>query len=101
MYRILLVCAAGMSTSLLVTRMRKAAEENNIDAKIDAMPLMKVDASVKDNWDIIMLGPQVKNEKIGLEKKTQHGLPIAVIGMRDYGMMDGKAVVEQAVHQLG
>ena len=31
---IMLVCAAGMSTSLLVTKMQRAAKDQNIDAKI-------------------------------------------------------------------
>ncbi len=34
---ILLVCSAGMSTSMLVTRMEKAAEELGVEAKIWAV----------------------------------------------------------------
>ena len=33
MVKIMLACSAGMSTSLLVTRMQKAAEERGLDAK--------------------------------------------------------------------
>ena len=36
--RIMLVCAAGMSTSLLVTKMQASAKENNIEAQIWAIP---------------------------------------------------------------
>ncbi len=32
MIRIMLACSAGMSTSLLVTKMEAAAKENGIDA---------------------------------------------------------------------
>ena len=41
---IMLVCSAGMSTSLLVTKMQKAAEEQGIDTDIFA-----VSASDADN----------------------------------------------------
>ena len=34
---IMLVCSAGMSTSLLVTKMQKAAEEQGIDTDIFAV----------------------------------------------------------------
>lgn len=37
MENILLVCSAGMSTSLLVTKMQKAAEENEVECNIWAV----------------------------------------------------------------
>ena len=41
MMKILLVCNAGMSTSMLVQRMEKAAKEKNIEAEIIAVPVTK------------------------------------------------------------
>ena len=38
MYKILLFCNAGMSTSMLVSKMQKYAKDNNIDASIEAFP---------------------------------------------------------------
>ena len=38
MKTILLVCSAGMSTSLLVTKMEAAAKEQGVEAKIFALP---------------------------------------------------------------
>lgn len=38
MKNILLVCCAGMSTSLLVTKMNAVAIKNGIDVKINAVP---------------------------------------------------------------
>ena len=37
MIKIMLACSAGMSTSLLVTKMEDAAKENGIEAKIWAI----------------------------------------------------------------
>ena len=38
MRTILLVCSAGMSTSLLVTKMEAAAKEQGVETKIFALP---------------------------------------------------------------
>lgn len=37
MIKILLACNAGMSTSLLVTRMEKAAQEKDLEVEIKAV----------------------------------------------------------------
>ncbi|HCW54811.1 MAG TPA: PTS sugar transporter subunit IIB, partial [Clostridium sp.] len=39
MKKILLVCSAGMSTSLLVTKMREAAAAKGEEVQIDALPV--------------------------------------------------------------
>ena len=39
MKKILLVCAAGMSTSLLVNRMKESAIEQGIEIDIEALPI--------------------------------------------------------------
>ena len=40
---IMLVCSAGMSTSLLVTKMEKAAEARGLDAEIFAVSASEAD----------------------------------------------------------
>ena len=49
MRKIVLLCAAGMSTSLLVNKMKKAAEEENYECSIAAYAIAsaKVLAQVK------------------------------------------------------
>lgn len=39
--KVLLVCNAGMSTSILVQKMEMAAKEQNIDLTITALALLK------------------------------------------------------------
>lgn len=58
MKNIVLCCAAGMSTSMLVQRMQDAAQKKGVEVSIKAVPV----AEFKDNLaaaDIILLGPQV------------------------------------------
>ena len=73
MYKIVICCASGMSTSLLVEKMKRSAREQGIDA------------------NIIAVGA-------GQDKLTKDlNAPCAMISMRDYGMMDGENVLKTAL----
>lgn len=57
---ILLVCAGGMSTSLLVERMRKEIEKRNLkDVKVDANAIENLEKII-DDYDVILVGPQIR-----------------------------------------
>ena len=89
--RIVLFCAGGMSTSLLVNKMREAAAAYGKDYSIDAYGLSSVDEHGPDA-DCILLGPQVRYALKQLQGKFP-GKPIEGIDMRVYGMMDGKGAI--------
>lgn len=100
MYNILLVCSAGMSTSLLVTKMEKAAKEQGIEANINAI----AEADLKnylENLDVLLLGPQVRymlsKVKALMEPK---GIPVDVINSVDYGTMNGTKVLSHAISMI-
>ena len=58
---IMLACAAGMSTSLLVSKMQKAATEKGFDAEIFAVAAAEAQDYVeKQHVDVVLLGPQVR-----------------------------------------
>lgn len=99
MKTIMLVCAAGMSTSLLVTKMRKAAETKGTEADIFAISASEFDGTLeKKNVDVVLLGPQVKFMKKQFEPKcASKNIPIDSINMQYYGMMNGEKVLEQAI----
>ena len=59
MKRIALFCSAGMSTSLLVTKMQKSAEAKGLDISIDAYPEATMEKEL-DNVDVVLIGPQIK-----------------------------------------
>lgn len=96
---ILLVCAAGMSTSLLVTRMEAASNAKHITAHIEAHPVGDIE-KYGNQADIILLGPQVRFELANI-KKRYPDKPVEVINMQDYGMMNGAKVLEHALEVLG
>lgn len=63
----LLVCAAGMSTSLLVNRMKEAAETKEIEFQIEAHPIGQIE-KYGEAADDILLGPQVRYELKNVKK---------------------------------
>ena len=99
MKNILLVCAAGMSTSLLVNKMKAAADEKGIEVKIEALPVSECSAVI-DQVDIVLLGPQVRFQKPQVDALVNGRIPVEVIDMRLYGTMNGKAVLEKALSTL-
>lgn len=96
---ILLVCAAGMSTSLLVNRMNDAAKEKGIEVHIEAHPVGSV-KNYGDDANVILLGPQVRFE-LKKVKGMYPDKPVEVINMQDYGMMNGAKVLDHALKLLG
>ena len=96
---IVLFCAAGMSTSLLVEKMRAAAKEMNFDCSINAYGLSELNEKGAAA-DCILLGPQVRYQKDKVTSAFPEK-PVAVIDMRLYGMMKGKEVLESAIQMMG
>lgn len=100
---IMLVCAAGMSTSLLVTKMDKAAEARGIEADIFAVSANEADNILASkDVDVLLLGPQVRFMKSQFEKKVEGtGIPVDIINMQDYGMVNGEKVLQAALDLMG
>lgn len=100
MKRIMLVCNAGMSTSLMVNNMRKVANAKQIDVEVFAAPEAEAQKMV-DQVDIILLGPQVSfilDEFKAISDPLQ--IPVAVIDTLDYGRMNGDKVLSFALSLL-
>ncbi|RVU97758.1 PTS sugar transporter subunit IIB [Coriobacteriales bacterium OH1046] len=96
--KILLACNAGMSTSLLVQKMRKEAAARNLNVEIDARPLNKA-LEVIDEFDILLLGPQISYAKKDAQAAAGDK-PVLVISMADYGRMNAKKIIDDAVEAL-
>ncbi len=98
MKKILLVCNAGMSTSMLVAKMKKAAEAKGADVSIEAKSLSEAKAEISE-VDIVLLGPQIRYE-LNNVKKIAGSVPVEAIDMRDYGMMNGEKVLAHAMEVM-
>ncbi|AZS14306.1 PTS sugar transporter subunit IIB [Paenibacillus lutimineralis] len=97
MKRITLVCAAGMSTNLLVTKMNIASVKEKVAVKIQAVPESEFEKYSKET-DILLLGPQVRFMLPEFKAKYEPaGIKVAVINSADYGMMNGEKVLKEAL----
>lgn len=97
MSKILLCCAAGMSTSMVVQKMEKAAKEQGIAVEIKAVGIEEFTDLIAD-YDCCLLGPQIKYKLADFEPVAQqHSKPIAVINSMDYGMMKGEKILSDAL----
>ncbi|MDF9823859.1 PTS system cellobiose-specific IIB component [Breznakia sp. PF5-3] len=99
--KIVLVCNAGMSTSVLVQKMLKSAEAKGIDADIDAYSVEVLEETLNNSKvDCILVGPQIRHMMPNVEKMAAGISPVALINMRDYGTINGEAVLNQALELI-
>lgn len=97
--KIYLFCSAGMSTSILASKMQDCANGYNIPVEIKAFPHSDIDNIVRNlKPDCILLGPQV-GYTLEETKKIygQNGTPISVINSNDYGLMKAEQVLKMAI----
>lgn len=100
MKKIFLCCSAGMSTSMLVQKMKAAAAERGLEADIVAVSLSDFDETIKE-YDVCLLGPQVRFRHDDLAKQAaEYGKKVGVVDSMAYGMMNGSKVLEQALELL-
>ena len=91
-----LFCDQGISTSVLVTKMRKAAAKQGKEVDIAAFPTFEMEQRM-DGVDCALLGPQVgylKNKAAKLFEEKN--VPLEVIPAEDYGLGNGEKVLELA-----
>lgn len=101
MFVVRLFCNQGMSTSLLVNKMRDAAAKQGLEADIAAFPVGEIADKIK-GVDCALLGPQVAYLKAKSAKVCQAaGVPMDVIPMTDYGMCNGEKVLQFALKLAG
>ncbi|WP_031410212.1 PTS sugar transporter subunit IIB [Geobacillus vulcani] len=94
---ILLICAAGMSTSLLVTKMQEAAKERGMEATIWAVSADEAKDHF-DRADVVLIGPQIRYKFAALKKEGEaRGIPVDVINPADYGRVNGAGVLDFAL----
>jgi PTS system cellobiose-specific IIB component len=87
-----------MSTSVLVQKMQKAAQAKQIEADIAAYSVEVLeDLLSKEKIDVVLIGPQIRHMKPNIEAAVKDRCPVALIDMRNYGTINGEAVLQQAI----
>jgi PTS system cellobiose-specific IIB component len=101
--RVLLVCAAGMSSSMLENKIRKAATAAGRDIELKAIDSMSITFwdYEKDRMDVILVAPQVRFKKRGIAEKAEpQGTVVQDIDTVAYGMMDGEKILAQVLEAI-
>lgn len=93
------MCNAGMSTSLLVSKMQKVAAEKGIECFIEAQSQSGAN-QYAGKYDVCLVGPQLK---YALPKIVEDlaPMPVECIDMLVYGMADGNKALQHAFKLLG
>ena len=81
--KIMLICAGGVSTGMLMKKMEKWAQEKEISFEVKAYGINSYEDKYQD-YDCILLGPQIayKLEEI----KNTVNIPVDQIAPLDYAM---------------
>ncbi|MGR5143268.1 PTS sugar transporter subunit IIB [Photobacterium sp. DNB23_23_1] len=98
MKKIYLFCAAGMSTSLLVNKMKRHAKEHNVPVEIAAYSESTITEKGREA-DVILLAPQIrymKNDFSNLYPDT----PVVIIDSLVYGTLDGLSLLKTAIKEI-
>lgn len=98
---IILVCASGMSTSLLVRKMIAEGEKRGLkECNISACSIDELENHI-DKFDVVLIGPQLRYRQQDVaELAIPRNKKYAVIDLMSYGTMDGQKVLNQALEML-
>ncbi|HEY3377536.1 MAG TPA: PTS sugar transporter subunit IIB [Armatimonadota bacterium] len=95
--RIILACAAGMSTSLLANNMQRVAQERGMDVTVEAMSTSSLDEAQWRSADVVLVGPQMRHLLPTLEASgAAYHVPVESIPPQDYATANAQHVLEQA-----
>ncbi|MGX7419546.1 PTS sugar transporter subunit IIB [Carnobacterium gallinarum] len=99
--KILLVCAGGFSTTMMMEAMKKVingSEKLAIeDFPMEAIGVDRLEQNI-DNYEVILVGPQLSHKfDYVAEEAKKRDKPAVLLTSEIYGAMDGGTVVKQAI----
>ncbi|MBP3041740.1 PTS sugar transporter subunit IIB [Bacillaceae bacterium Marseille-Q3522] len=101
MKKIILACSAGMSTSIVVSKMKAAIQSRGEEIDVYAIPEGAIAdelATSSEGVIAILLGPQVRFIKQAITNTAKpYGIPVDVIDTRLYGTANGEKILDHAL----
>lgn len=100
--KILLVCAGGLSTTMMMGAIKKIIEGSkklNIQdfEPMEAIPVDRLQEKIV-NFDIVLVGPQLGHKFDYIQEiAKEHNKPSLLLSSEVYGAMDGATVLKQAL----
>lgn len=94
MEKVIVVCEAGITTSLLVKKLNDLAQEKEQDIDIQSKSLEEgLDYIKEHEVDVVLLGPQIHHSAKNYEASTK--AKVAKISVEDYNTMNVYSIFEQ------
>lgn len=100
---ILILCAAGMSSGLIVDSLKKNAIERDLEINVECSTSLNFRQFDYTKLDVVLLAPQIKSQTQDITQYiSQQGLnlPCLNIDMRDYGLVKGSIILEKTLKAL-
>jgi PTS system cellobiose-specific IIB component len=95
-----LLCSLGMSTSMLVDKMKDIAQKEGLEIDIDALAFDRADRRL-ESTDVLLFGPQVRHLLPKFRKQYADTIPvIEAINISDYGLLSGEKILKEALAKL-
>lgn len=99
--KIVLCCAGGFSTTMLMDSMKKTVKEsaklNSDDFSFVAVPVDILNSEVED-CDVLVIGPQIAHKLDYIKPIIDpYKIPYVIVDQETYGKMDGATVMKQAL----
>ena len=91
MKKVLVCCNTGVTTSLLVAKIKSVAEARNLEIEIEASPMATAAAHIAEA-DIVLLGPQVGYAKEAFEEAGAKN--VRVITVDDYATQNAEGILD-------
>lgn len=92
MKKILLICSAGISTSLLVKAINNYIIKENLSYKVNTLSVQKAKQKIK-KFDILLLSPQI-GYMLDEFTKLSKNQKVIVIPLNIYASVKAEAVIE-------
>lgn len=101
--KVLLICAGGMSSSLLLSKLRKASNAAGVDLEVwsyHSSGLLPWDYE-KNPIDIVLIAPQIRMLRRSVARAVEpFGVIVEIIDPMAYGMADGQKIVQQILEAV-
>lgn len=92
--KITLICTSGISTDIVVSKMKKVADAEDVIAAYSTREMR----DIIPTSDVVLLGPQAKAYYDSAKEIADPlGIPVEVIDFRMFGSFDGQAVYDFAI----
>lgn len=99
---VLFICAAGITTGLIVRSVQKSIDEKEVPVHVYSAPSIVAQQIINDEKiDAVMIGPHIQHEVERLrELLTFKKIPFKLINQDDYMLLNGENILEDVIQLI-